>query len=228
MHVAARCKPFTHILLFFNCRTASGPKDRASANCQRDITCMDLLCAWIGELAALRIVAQPHSLCLCLWESLQTDVAYSMSVVCQSPSSLGRLNPPQSTGGFQNPFKTTRPPMLDSEKPLALPSSELTLTPVFRPTDLRIYLSGSRYHAEYLQATTMSVRTSVPPYKLSADSDIFHHSQWPRSNLERGGGPAKVGGRPRFTWTAQMSLHLIMLIIHTDMKFDDIALALKD
>lgn len=36
------------------------------------------------------------------------------------------------------------------------------------------------------------------------------------------------GGRPRYQWTAQTSRQLINLTVHSNIKFDDIATAMKD
>ncbi|KAK4501271.1 hypothetical protein PRZ48_007078 [Zasmidium cellare] len=74
----------------------------------------------------------------------------------------------------------------------------------------------------------MSFRRAFRSHKLSGDEDIFHRFEWPAARSTDEEGRSNVGGRPRFKWTAQMSLHLIILVIHTDMYFDDITAAIKD
>lgn len=79
------------------------------------------------------------------------------------------------------------------------------------------------------QRAAASRRKKSQARTLGPGEDIFRNYSWspPEDTTRDGPGPKTPGRRP-YEWTPRRSRELIKLIIHTDLKFDDIATAMKD
>lgn len=74
------------------------------------------------------------------------------------------------------------------------------------------------------QRATGNRRKKFEAKQLPPGKDIFHGYEFPQAPA----AATKTAGRKPYNWTPKRSRELIKLIIHTDLKFDDISTAMKD
>ena len=79
---------------------------------------------------------------------------------------------------------------------------------------------------EYAASKPATKRTRYKAQSLSPGEDIFHNYRPPPSSVEES-TPVRCG-KKRYKWTQARTKHLTRLIVHSDIKFDDIPVVMRD
>ena len=69
-------------------------------------------------------------------------------------------------------------------------------------------------------------RTRHTAQKLLPNENIFHDYKTPKSQIDANG--SGKSGKKRYEWTPEQDQSLRRLVVHSDVKFDDISAAMRD